>query len=197
MSLAHSYTLLAPVYDLAIARLTAGARRRSLQRLPATPGRVLLPGIGPGLDIPDLPPGHHYTGLDLTPAMLRRATRRPGPPVALTQGDAQCLPFAAASFDAVVLHLILAVVPEPLPCLQESARVLRPGGCLLIFDKLLPEGRPAPLRRLLNPLSRRIATRLDVRFAPLLAACPGLVLESDQAALAGGWFRQLQLRRLA
>src|SRR5574343_301270 len=111
MSLAHSYTLLAPVYDLAIARLTA------------TPGRVLLPGIGTGLDIPDLPPGHHYTGLDLTPAMLRRATRRPGPPGALTRGDAQCLPFADPSVDAVILRLILAVVPEPLACLQESARV--------------------------------------------------------------------------
>lgn len=196
MSLRHSYTLIAPIYDALIARATRQARRSSLTALPENPGLVLLSGIGTGLDLPWLPAHHRYVGLDLTAAMLHRAL----PPAArlnftATQGDAQRLPYADACFDAVVLHLILAVVPDPAACLAEATRVLKPGGRLLIFDKFISPDQPAPLRRLLNPLARRIATRLDVVFEPLLAACPQLELESDRAALARGWFRLIRLRR--
>ena len=194
MSLKHSYTLIAPFYDAAIARATLAARQRSLSGLPTTPGRVLLAGIGTGLDLPHLPPQHHYVGLDLNRAMLRRALPRAGAVDFLPlQGDAQRLPFADDSFDSAVLHLILAVVPEPARCFAEVARVLKPGGRLLVFDKFLRRGQPAVLRRLANPLLRRIATRLDVVFEDLLPAAPGLILEDDQPALAGGWFRLIRL----
>lgn len=194
MSLKHSYTLIAPFYDAAIARATLAARQRSLSGLPTAPGRVLLAGIGTGLDLPHLPPQHHYVGLDLNRAMLRRALPRVGSVDFLPlQGDAQRLPFADDSFDSAVLHLILAVVPEPAHCFAEVARVLKPGGRLLVFDKFLRRGQPAVLRRLANPLLRRIATRLDVVFEDLLPAAPGLILEDDQPALAGGWFRLIRL----
>lgn len=180
-----------------IARATLAARRRSLAALPQEPGRVLLAGVGTGLDLPHLPPQHRYVGLDLNQAMLRRALPRVGDidfvPVL---GDAQRLPFADASFDGAVLHLILAVVPEPARCLAEIARILRPGGQALVFDKFLRRGQPALLRRLANPLVRRVATRLDVVFEDLLASTPTLALEDDQPALAGGWFRMIRLRRV-
>lgn len=196
MSLKHSYTLIAPFYDAAIARATQAARVRSLAALPTAPGRVLLSGVGTGLDLPHLPLQHRYIGLDLNQAMLRRALPRTGRvdfvPV---QGDAQRLPFADGSFDCVVLHLILAVVPEPAHCFAEIGRVLKPGGQALIFDKFLRRGQPAILRRLINPLVRRVATRLDVVFEDLLAAAPSLALEHDQPALAGGWFRTIRLRK--
>ena len=128
--------------------------------------------------------------------MLRRALPRVGPiDFNAVQGDAQHLPFADASFDSAVLHLILAVVPEPAHCFAEIVRVLRPGGTVLVFDKFLRRGQPALLRRLANPLVRRVATRLDVIFEDLLAEAPNLVLEHDQPALAGGWFRMIRLRR--
>ncbi|HSG23999.1 MAG TPA: class I SAM-dependent methyltransferase [Azonexus sp.] len=180
-----------------IGRATQAARQRSLAALPAEPGRVLLAGVGTGLDLPHLPPQHHYVGLDLNRAMLQRALPRIGPvdfqPV---QGDAQRLPFADASFDSAVLHLILAVVPAPALCLAEIARILRPDGTVLLFDKFLRRGQPALLRRMANPLVRRVATRLDVVFEDLLADVPELVLEHDQPALAGGWFRMIRLRKL-
>lgn len=164
--------------------------------LSTEPGQVLLAGVGTGLDLPHLPLQHHYIGLDLNRAMLQRALPRIGhidfQPV---QGDAQRLPFADASFDGAVLHLILAVVPEPALCFAEITRILRPGGKVLVFDKFLRRGQPALLRRLANPLVRRVATRLDVVFEDLLAETPELVLEHDQPALAGGWFRMIRLRK--
>jgi ubiquinone/menaquinone biosynthesis C-methylase UbiE len=197
LSLKHTYTLIAPFYDAAISKATQAARKRSLSALPATPSRVLLAGVGTGLDLPHLPPQHHYVGLDLNQAMLHRALPRVGQIDFLpVQGDAQRLPFADKSFDSAVLHLILAVVPQPAHCFAEIARVLKPGGKVLVFDKFLRHGQTALLRRLANPLMRRIATRLDVVFEELLSEAPSLKLEHDQPALAGGWFRMIRLRKL-
>ena len=197
MSLKHTYTLIAPFYDAAISKATQAARKRSLSALPATPSRVLLAGVGTGLDLPHLPPQHHYVGLDLNQSMLRRALPRVAQIDFLPiQGDAQRLPFADKSFDSAVLHLILAVVPQPAHCFAEIARVLKPGGEVLVFDKFLRHGQTALLRRLANPLMRRIATRLDVVFEELLSEAPSLKLEHDQPALAGGWFRMIRLRKL-
>ena len=196
MSLKHTYTLIAPFYDAMLARATRAARQRSLTALPTEAGRVLLAGVGTGLDLPHLPAQHHYIGLDLTHAMLRRALSRVGPvDFAPVQGDAQRLPFADGAFDHAVLHLILAVVPHPAACFAEIARIVKPGGSVLVFDKFLRRGQPALLRRLANPLVRRVATRLDVVFEDLLPAAPQLALEHDQPALAGGWFRMIRLRR--
>ena len=110
--------------------------------------------------------------------------------------DLHILGFADASFDSAVLHLILAVVPQPAHCFAEIARVMKPGGQVLVFDKFLRRRQVAPLRRLLNPLVRRVATRLDVVFEDLLSEAPGLALEHDQPALAGGWFRMIRLRKV-
>ena len=196
MTLRHSNTLFAQFYDRLQTRATAGPRQRSLARLATQPaGRVLLNGVGTGLDLPYLPLHHHYLGLDLTPAMLARCPAPRGLRWQAVQGDACHLPFADASFDAVVLHLILAVVPQPEACMAESTRILRPGGQMLVFDKFLRPGQPARLRRALSPLAGQLATRLDVEFEPLLAATPGLRLLEDQPALAGGWFRLLHLQR--
>ncbi|MCE1238764.1 MAG: class I SAM-dependent methyltransferase [Azonexaceae bacterium] len=196
MSLRRSYTLLAPVYDLAVDRATRQIRRNSLAQLPRQAGRILLAGIGTGLDLPHLPQRHRYVGQDLTGAMLRRALPRTrNLDFQAVQGDVHRLPFADASFDGVVAHLILAVVPQPARCLAEIGRVLKPGGEALILDKFLQRGQAALLRRLLNPLARRVATRLDVVFEDLLDEVAGLACVDDRPALAGGWFRQIRLRR--
>lgn len=197
MSLRGSYTLIAPFYDAAIAAATRSARARSAAWLQTQPPmRVLVSGIGTGLDLPHLPPQHRYVGLDLTAAMLARSvTRAEGHHYRAVQGDAMRLPFRDASFDAAILHLILAVVPEPPHCLAETLRVVRPGGRVLIFDKFLKRGERALLRRLANPFSRRLATRLDVVFEDVLAGMPNVGIEEDNPALAAGWFRCIRLLR--
>ena len=193
MGLRQSYTLFAPAYDLLLRRVSAPARRRSLALLPRDGRqRVLLTGVGTGLDAPYLPQNNEYVGIDITRAMLSRVPPSPSVAIALVQGDSMRLPFADACFDFVVLHLIVAVVPEPALCLAEAARVLRRGGTMLVLDKFLRRGQMAPLRRALNPLSRAIATRMDVVWEDLLRAVPQIAVQSDEPVLARGWFRLIR-----
>jgi ubiquinone/menaquinone biosynthesis C-methylase UbiE len=194
LSLKHSYTLAAPFYDAFLTAATHGARKRSLAALADGPPRhVLLLGVGTGLDLPHLPSQHRYVGLDLTASMLKRARpRAAGLHFAPLRGDVQRLPFHDASFDVAVLHLILAVVPAPTLCLAEAVRVLKPGGELLVFDKFLKPGE-AGWKRLLNPLTRHVATRLDVVFEEVLESVGGLEVTANEAALASGWFRLIRL----
>lgn len=197
MSLRLAYTLLSPFYDWFVGPAFRAARRRSLAALPRSGKHVLLNGVGTGLDLPLLAAGRRYVGLDLTRAMLVRcAARAANLDFSSVQGDSLTLPFRDASFDHAVLHLILAVVPEPARALAETARVVRQGGGILVFDKFLARGMRAPVRRLLSPLAARVATRLDVVFEDLLERVPGLGVVSDQPSIGGGWFRLIELKRL-
>lgn len=195
MSLRHSYTVIAPFYDALLAKAGFGVRAASLAQLPREGNLdILISGIGSGLDLPHLPASHHYIGLDLTAAMLRRAGSRTGSlHVDLIQGDSMKLPFPDECFDHVVLHLILAIVPDGRACLSETARVLKPGGSVLILDKFLKPGEDAWLRRFLNLFSRHVVTRLDVVFEDLLSVVPNLKLQTDVPILGGGWFRSIRL----
>jgi phosphatidylethanolamine/phosphatidyl-N-methylethanolamine N-methyltransferase len=199
MSLRTSYTLLAPFYDWLVGPVLARVRATSLARLPRSGGtHVLINGIGTGLDLPLLPPTHHYTALDLTRAMLDQALPHGSHlDVQWVEGDSQRLPFRSGVFDHVLLHLILAIVPDTRAALREAARVVKVGGRLFILDKFLRHGESAWLRRMINPLARRIATRTNVVFEDALAGVHGLRVIDDQPALAGGWFRMITLEKTA
>ncbi len=196
--LRSSYSLIAPVYDAVIEKAMQKAREQSLLALPRSePCDVLISGVGTGLDLPFLPQLHRYTALDFNAAMLSRAkARSTNLRVDWLLGDSMDLPFANESFDHIVLHLITAVVPHPALCLGEAARVLKPGGSIVLFDKFLRKGQAAPLRRMLTPLSSRIATRMDVVFEEVLRSAPELEVLSDTPMLAGGWFRGILLRKV-
>jgi ubiquinone/menaquinone biosynthesis C-methylase UbiE len=192
-----SYSLIAPLYDALVEGPMRTARSSSLQALPNdTTRRVLISGAGTGLDLPLLPALHHYTALDFNPAMLARAIPRGrNLNVEFILGDSMALPFGNAQFDHVVLHLIVAVVPKPQRCLSEAARVLKPGGTIILFDKFLQPNQRAPIRRLFNSITRRFATRMDVVFEEVLGAAPELEMVSDVPMLGNGWFRGIVLRK--
>ncbi len=201
MGLKHSYSLLAPFYDLVIAKATHPLRSNSIQHLNklTSPGdNILLAGVGTGLDIPLLAPDRNYFGIDLTRAMLNKAKKHiEGLNVNLQVGDVMALPFKDSSFDAVVMHLIVAVVGDPTQALLEVQRVLKENGHLIILDKFLKPGQLAPVRRLLNPVARQIATQTSVTLEEHLHHCPQLKLITDEPVLAGGWFRRIHLIKTA
>lgn len=193
--LQRSYTLLSPFYNKMVAAPTRLARQRSLAQLeqPKQAERVLLCGIGSGLDIPYFPTGYNYVGIDITWAMLRQAqsTINNQDNIILHQGDVMQLPYPDHGFQIVIMHFILAVVPQPQQALDEANRVLKPGGKILILDKFLQPKQLAPLRRWLSPWLGKIVTRTDVVFEEL--SYPNLIVLNNSPALARGWFRQILL----
>ncbi|HEY0158103.1 MAG TPA: class I SAM-dependent methyltransferase [Thermoanaerobaculia bacterium] len=186
------YTLYAPFYDLVARRLGRG-RRRALELLQVREGeRVLIVGCGTGLDLELLPRGAQVTAVDLTPAMVEKTRSRAealGMTIDARVMDAAKLDFPDASFDCVLLHLILAVVPDPYSTAREAARVLRPGGRASIFDKFLPdEARPSLVRRAANLLTNLFATNINRRLGDLLAGTP-LQVVTNEPSVFGGAFR--------
>jgi ubiquinone/menaquinone biosynthesis C-methylase UbiE len=114
--------------------------RRIVDALDAAPdARVLEIGCGPGYFSPTLaaavPRGEVVLG-DLQSEMLVHARRRlvGFDHARAVQLDATGLPFADASFDAVLVVLMLGEVPERARCLSECRRVLRPGGVALFSE---------------------------------------------------------------
>ena len=79
-------------------------------------------------------PERHYTGLDLTPEMIARAQAKGLANAEFVVGDAEDLPFAEASFDAVICANSFHHYPDPQAFFDGAARVLRPGGRLVLRD---------------------------------------------------------------
>lgn len=191
------YTAIAPFYDTFVR--FAGPRRRAVELLAPQPGdRVLIVGCGTGADLPYLPREVTVTAVDVTPDMVARTRRRAaalGLSVDARVMDASALEFPDASFDLVMLHLIVAVVPDPRGCITEAARVLRPGGRASVLDKFVPEGeRPSLLRRLLDLPARVVATRLTRQLGPLLEGTE-FVVRQREGALLGSLFEIILLER--
>lgn len=189
------YGLYAPIYDLVADRVFRGARRVALGQVAWQSGmRVLLVGAGTGLDLPWLPRDIELHASDLSPAMVRRLEQRAeslGRDVQAEVMDAERLAYPDDHFDVVVMHLILAVMPDPEKGLNEARRVLKPDGQLCVMDKFQADDHPAGLaRRSLNALTSAIATDITRQARPLLEAA-GFVIEQDTPVMMGSLVRAL------
>lgn len=192
------YHLWAFVYDTWIPLLYGRARRRAIALLDLQPGeRLLIPGIGTGLDLPHIPTGVSIVGADLSPDMLAKAkAKTQNRDVTLLEMDVQALDFADASFDAVLFNLILTVVPDGAAAFGEGWRTLKPGGRAVIFDKFLPEGATlTPGRRLLGRVLSFIGTDPNRRLNDIIAGTPDLMIELDEPSLLRGQYRTLLLQK--
>jgi ubiquinone/menaquinone biosynthesis C-methylase UbiE len=120
-------------------------------------GEVLEIAVGTGRNFPFYPEGVRLTGIELSPKMLnlaRRRARELGRDADLRVGDAHNLPFLDASFDTVVVTLALCTIPDDRRALAEAARVLRPGGQLLLLEHVRSPVLPVRLlQRVLEPLT--------------------------------------------
>lgn len=150
--------LYAATYDrlgAAAERGEIGARRARL--LGGLSGLVLELGGGTGANLPHYPHGVRLVVTEPDPHMRRRLTARaPGTPV--VAAVAERLPFADGSFDAVVSTFVLCSVREPARAAAEAARVLRPGGALVVFEHVRAEGRVlAAAQDAITPATRLVS----------------------------------------
>ena len=194
------YRLWAPVYDSTVNRLFMPGRKRALELLDLQPReRVLIVGVGTGADLPLLPAAVEATGIDLSPEMLAKARLKLGrcaASVKLIEGDAQVLLVDPASFDAVILNLILSVIPDGGACLRSALHALKPGGRAVVFDKFLPEGQePSPVRKLLNFFSTLLGTDINRRMSDLMKDLP-CVMTRNEPGIAGGMYRVILLNKI-
>ncbi len=147
-------------YDAKIAfveeRFLAQSRRWVAKRVA---GEVLEVAIGTGLMLPYYPPTIDLAAVEWSPAMVAIARRRAatlGLDVDLRVGDAMRLPFGDHSFDTLVSTFAMCCVPDEVAALREAARVLRPGGSLLLADHVV--SAVGPLR-----LVQRVLDHVTVR----------------------------------
>jgi ubiquinone/menaquinone biosynthesis C-methylase UbiE len=102
-------------------------------------GVVLEVGAGTGLNFPFYDPGRveRVEAIEPDSAMLVHAHQRAQQatvPIVLTQAPVEALPFADATFDSVVVTLVLCSVHHPAQGMQEIKRVLKPQGALFLFE---------------------------------------------------------------
>lgn len=183
------YRLWAPVYDRVFDRMYRRGRRRALELL--QPGRgdcLLIPGVGTGLDLPAIPEGVEIIGIDISPAMLRRARSKARTGIRLDVMDAQSLALPDASVD---------VVPDGGAAIREVWRVLRPGGRVAIFDKFLPDTDPLTVRaRVIGKVASMVGTDVNRRFSDILAGLPDLRIITDEPIAVRGRYRAILLEKL-
>lgn len=160
------YTRMAPLYDFAFAEVAKPGRRASAAVASQAEGPILDVGVGTGLELPMFEADTQVFGVDLSEAMLRRAARRVerdnlGHVVGLAKMDGTRLAFADASFACVVSPYVLTTVPDPVAILDEMARVLRPGGEIVLVNHVI--GPDDPLKILEKFLERHVAPRIGWR----------------------------------
>jgi ubiquinone/menaquinone biosynthesis C-methylase UbiE len=161
-------------------------------------GEVLEVAVGTGRNLPFYPAEVTVTGVELSPAMLDIARTRAaelGREVELREADAEELPFADGSFDTVVCTLSLCTIPDHARAIAEMARVLRPGGRLLLLDHIGSRWWPVwAVQRLIDVLTVRTAGEYQTRRpAPMLAAAGLQIVESQQLKL--GTVERLHARK--
>lgn len=181
-------------------------RKRTRQCLELEPGRRVLDlAAGTGVSTVELARGGaEAVACDFSLGMLRagRARRRRRDRVTFVAGDAVHLPFATASFDAAVISFGLRNVADVPAALRELARVVRPGGRLVVCEFSRPTWRPFRavylnyLMRALPAVARRVSSNAEayVYLAESIRAWPA---QPDLAAtIAGNGWSDVRFRNL-
>jgi len=191
------YTLYAPGYDI-VGRIFSKSRNKSISDLRINPGdEVLIVGAGTGLDLEYIIQDCHITATDITPAMIALTLKKNkhfGRNLTASVMDGQHLDFPEKWADKIILHLILAVIPDPVACLKECERVLKPGGRITEFDKFVPSGCSLSIwRKIFNPITNLLFSDITRRFEVIVSET-NLNVESDIPADFNGNFRIIRLR---
>ena len=168
-----AYARWAPIYDALCGPIFVNGRRAAASAAREVGGRILEIGVGTGLSFDDYDASTEITGIDLSEPMIARARER------LAKGrypyvkdlqvmDASELKFADATFDCVVGQFVITLVEDPERVLSECARVVKPGGQIILVNHLYSEkGLAAAVERLLAQKARAVGLRPEFPFQRL------------------------------
>ncbi len=170
-----AYARWAPVYDIVFGKVFDAGRKASIAAAERVGGRILEVGVGTGISLPDYARHNRIVGIDISAPMLRKAQERVAEHKlnnveALAVMDAKHLALPDASFDVVVAQYVITAVPDPEATLDEFARVLKPGGEIVLVNHI---GAETGARRLFElsfaPVARRLGWRPEFPWARLTA----------------------------
>lgn len=201
---ASAYGRWAPVYDAVFGPVFRQGRLIAVQAAERVGGRILEVGVGTGLSLSSYRRTSRVIGIDISEPMLDKArerVRRQGLSHVedIRTGDAERLDFADASFDVVVAQYVVTAVPNPERALDEFARVVRPGGEIVITTRIgADRGLRGAIEGALMPVTSRLGWRTEfpwARYERWLAATPGVRLLEKRPLPPLGHFFLLRIGR--
>jgi phosphatidylethanolamine/phosphatidyl-N-methylethanolamine N-methyltransferase len=179
-------------------------RQAAIQAAERIGGRILEVGVGTGISLPDYCRANRICGVDISEPMLLKAQERVAK-LELThvEGlwvmDAEHLGFPDQSFDVVVAQYVVTTVPNPEATLDEFARVLKPGGEIVLVSRV---GAEAGLRRALEkwfaPAAHKLGWRTEFswqRYACWADGSDGMRLAERRAMPPFGHFSLIRFAK--
>jgi phosphatidylethanolamine/phosphatidyl-N-methylethanolamine N-methyltransferase len=203
-TITKAYERWAPVYDLVFGAVFERGRHAAIAAAERIGGRILEVGVGTGLSLPYYSSDNCLCGVDISEPMLGKAKQRVAE-LGLTNVEALCvmdaehLDFPDASFDVVVAQYVITTVPNPEATLDEFARVLKPGGEIVLVSRV---GAEAGLRRALErwfaPAARKLGWRTEFsweRYALWANKTHGMLLVERRAMPPFGHFSLIRFAK--
>jgi phosphatidylethanolamine/phosphatidyl-N-methylethanolamine N-methyltransferase len=201
-----AYARWAPVYDLVFGKVFGRGRAASIAAAERIGGRILEVGVGTGISLPLYARTNRLVGVDISAPMLRKAQERVAQfnltnVEALSVMDAARLALPDASFDSVVAQYVITAVPDPEGTLDEFARVVKPGGEIILVNHIGAEQGPrAVFEACFAPIARRLGWRPEFRFARLsnwAARHGGVTLVENRPVTPLGHFSLIRFAKKA
>ena len=202
----RAYSRWAPIYDLIFGRVFRVGRREAVIAAEEIGGRILEVGVGTGLSLPGYANRNSIFGVDISAEMLGKARARVaklqlGHVEGLAIMDAERLEFPDSSFDVVVAQYVVTSVPHPERALNEFARVLRPGGEIILTSRIGAETGPrAVIEKWLMPVTSRLGWRTEFpweRYQRWAAALPVMRLVERRPIPPLGHFSLIRYTKVA
>jgi phosphatidylethanolamine/phosphatidyl-N-methylethanolamine N-methyltransferase len=200
----RAYARWAPVYDLVFGTVFERGRHEAATAAKRIGGRILEVGVGTGISLPDYAPADRVYGIDISEPMLRKARARVEE-LRLSQVedlavmDAEHLLFPDNSFDVVVAQYVVTAVAHPEAALDEFARVLKPGGEIVLLSRVGAEaGARRVLEHWLAPVAWQLGWRTEFsweRYANWLAQKPDMRLAERRPMPPFGHFSLIRFAK--
>ena len=203
-TVAKAYARWAPIYDLMFGPVFERGRHAAVAAAERIGGRILEVGVGTGISLPCYSRTNRIFGVDISDAMLRKARDRVSElgldhVEGLAVMDAANMNFPDASFDVVVAHYVITAVPDPEATLDEFARVLRPGGEIVLLSRVSAEaGMRRSVERALLPFARQLGFRTQFaweRYTRWAAARHGVRLVERRPVPPMGHFSLIRFAK--